>query len=82
MDPSPRPTVELVKQAFHRQLSRQVDYSIPLVPQLKRAGPMLNFVTACSIGSAETELFWQLWCFLVIGSHAFSVGGLDLEIYF
>lgn len=41
-----------------------------LVPQLDRLGAQLSRPTACSIGTAEEDLFWVLWGVLVASSSA------------
>lgn len=43
-----------------------------LVSQLDRLGARLSSTTACSIGSAEEDLFWALWGFLIASSAALT----------
>lgn len=43
-----------------------------LIPQLDKLGSRLS-IAATSIGTAEEEVFWELWKFLLVGSSAFAL---------
>lgn len=44
-----------------------------LVPQLDMLGALLSSATACSIGSAREEVFWEMWRFMNLGFAAISM---------
>lgn len=60
-------------QAEHQRFSSEFTaFLSALVPQLERLGSKLNNKTACSIGTAEEDMFWELWNFLTSSCSSFA----------
>lgn len=49
-----------------------VRFLATMVPQICKRGPCLGLSSACSVGSADGKLFWDLWSLLDAGCQAFS----------
>lgn len=62
-----------IRTAYALMVAEIVFFLESLIPQLCKRGCRLSSVTACSVGTADEHVFWELWSCLDAGCAALAI---------